>query len=81
MELDPQGLADELQPSAESLRGALEDVELKSAELRATQEAKHKAIAAFDADYATAVRLFGAVADLTGDRKLADQLRRERRRK
>ena len=27
------------------------------------------AAAAFDADYATAVRLFGAVADLTADRE------------
>ena len=48
-------------------------------------------MAAFDADYGTAVRLFGGAADLTGDRKLSrgmrtstkhlDRVRRERRRK
>ena len=56
VEIDPEALAAELEPSADCLENALEDVVAKTADQHLTQEVKAKAMAAFDVDYATAAR-------------------------
>jgi len=77
---EPEKLVGQLQPTAEVLRAALEEIELKEPEVAPAVERRERAVAGFEADCGAGLRALAWLGLLAGEEEVALMLPAKSRR-